>query len=148
MSFAKTRGLFFICFTLLLFVGCASRVSDDTSQEQAAINSISENDVSKNVSQTNIESSDEPRWAQPVEEHGQLFTGLNLDGNGDYDDEAYVSLYCWDDNGFGRYDASEIVVRIRLGTGETTAHIVQAVGSYQFYTAKLFSEKRTQLCLR
>ena len=66
---------------------------------------------------------------------------------GDYDDEAYVSLYDWDHNGFGRYDASELVVRIRFGTGDTTAHIVQAVGSYQFYTAKLFSEKKDAIVL-
>ncbi|HHV08692.1 MAG TPA: hypothetical protein GXX75_00230 [Clostridiales bacterium] len=99
------------------------------------------------MNQNNIENSDEPFWAQPMEEHGQLFTGLNLDGIGDYDDEAYVSLYDWDDNGFGRYDASELVVRIRFGTGDTTAHIVQAVGSYQFYTAKLFSEKKDAIVL-
>lgn len=90
---------------------------------------------------------DQPIWAQPIEEHGQLFKGLNLDGIGDHDDEAYVSLYEWDHNGFGRYDASELVVRIRFGTGETTAHIVHGVGSYQFYTAKLFSEKKDAIVL-
>jgi len=112
-----------------------------------------DNDTAKGLSSANvpqdseIESSDEPLWAQPMEEHGQLFTGLNLDGIGAYDDEAYVSLYCWDDNGFGRYDASELVVRIRFGTGDTTAYIVHAVGSYQFYTAKLFSEKKDAIVL-
>lgn len=37
--------------------------------------------------------------------------GLNLDGIGNYDDEAYVRLYVWDHNGFGRYDASQLVIR-------------------------------------
>lgn len=92
-------------------------------------------------------SGDELLWAQPMEEHGQLFKGLNLDGVGSYDDEAYVSLYNWDNNKFGRYDASQLVIRIRFGTGETTAHIVEAVGSYQFYTAKLFSEKKDAIVL-
>lgn len=106
-----------------------------------------ENSKSEDMNQNNIENSDEPLWAQPIEEHGQFFTGLNLDGIGDHDDEAYVSLYDWDHNGYGRYDASELVVRIRFGTGDTTAHIVHAVGSYQFYTAKLFSEKKDAIVL-
>ena len=102
---------------------------------------------SEGLNQNHIEDSGESLWMQPIEEHRQLFTGLNLDGVGDYDDEAYVSLYDWNHNGFGRYDASELVVRIRFGTGDITAHIVQVVGSYQFYTAKLFSEKKDAIVL-
>lgn len=78
---------------------------------------------SEDMNQNNIENSNESLWAQPIEEHGQLFSGLNLDGIGDHDDEAYVSLYVWDHNGFYRYDVSELVVRIKFGTGDTTAHI-------------------------
>lgn len=99
------------------------------------------------VNQTGSEDGNMPFWAKPAEEHGQLFTGLNLDGIGDHDDEAYVSLYVWDNNGFDRYDASQIVIRIHLGTGDTTAHIVPAVGSYQFYTGKLFSENKDAIVL-
>lgn len=119
--------------------------SEQSNKNQPATISASENNTSEDMNQNNIENSDEPLWAQPIEEHGQLFTGLNLDGIGDYDDEAYVSLYDWDHNGL--YDASQLVVRIRLGTGDITAHIVQAVGSYQFYTAKLFSEKKEAIVL-
>lgn len=128
-----------ICFILFFSVGCSSGMRDQSNNNQQGTISTSESNPS--------EGSDEPIWAQPVEEHGQLFTGLNLDGIGDYDDEAYVSLYSWDHNGFDRYDAAQLVIRIRFGTGDTTAHIVQAVGSYQFYTARLFSEKKDAIVL-
>jgi len=134
-----------ICFALLVSVGCSSAAGEQTNENQSTSISTSENNTSEDTSQNNVESSDESLWAQPVEEYGQLFTGLNLDGIGDYDDEAYVSLYDWDYNGL--YNASQLVVRIRLGTGDITAHIVQAVGSYQFYTAKLFSEKKDAIVL-
>jgi len=120
-----------ICLTLLLFAGCSSAAGAQ----------------SEDVNQINIENNTGPLWAQPIEEHGQLFTGLNLDGVGTFDDEAYVSLYNWDHNGFGRYDASQLVIRIRFGTGDTAAHIVDAVGSFQFYTGKLFSEKKDAIVL-
>jgi hypothetical protein len=106
-----------------------------------------QNNQDEQDKQDNAENSGKPLWAQPMEEEGQLFTGLNLDGIGDYDDEAYVSLYCWDDNGRGRYDASELVVQIRLGTGDMTAHIIHAIGWYKFHTAKLFSEKKDAIVL-
>ena len=86
--------------------------SEQSNKNQPATISVSENNTSEDMNQNNIENSDEPLWAQPVEEHGQLFTGLNLDGIGDHDDEAYVSLYDWDHNGL--YDASQLVVRMRL----------------------------------
>ncbi len=136
-----------ICFTLLFSAGCSSGASVQANENQPATIPISESNTSEDMNQNNLENSDEPLWAQPIEEHGQLFTGLNLDGIGDHDDEAYVSLYDWDHNGFGLYDASELVVRIRFGTGDTTAHIVHAIGSYQFYTAKLFSEKKDAIIL-
>lgn len=136
-----------VCFTLLFSVGCSYCASKQYNQNKSTTISISENNTSEDIKQNNLENSDEPLWTQPIEEHGQLFTGLNLDGIGGYDDEAYVSLYVWDHNGFGRYDASQLVIRIRFGTGDTAAHIVQAVGSYQFYTAKLFSEKKDAIVL-
>jgi hypothetical protein len=136
--------LLLICFALLFSAGCSSRANDRMNSNQPTTKPISENDTLE-ANQNSIENNDEPLWAQSVEEHGQLFTGLNLDGIGDYDDEAYVSLYNWDRT--GRYDASEIVVRIRFGTGDVTAHIVHTVGDYQFYTAKLFSEKKDAIVL-
>jgi len=136
-----------ICFTLLFSSACSSIASGQSDKIQPSTVSSSENKTSEDINQDIAENSSVPLWAQPIEERGQLFTGLNLDGVGDYDDEAYVSLYVWDHNGAGRYDASHLVIRIRLGTGDTTAHIVQAVGSYQFHTAKLFSEKKDAIVL-
>lgn len=135
-----------LCIALLSFAGCSSLNSVQSYKSQAVTMSVSENN-SEDLNKDNIETSDEPFWTQPIEEYGQLFKGLNLDGVGNYDDEAYVSLYNWDHNGFGRYDASRLVIRIRFGTGDTTAHILEAVGSYQFYTAKLFSEKKDAIVI-
>lgn len=143
---------------LTLFTGCMQErtakktingieASEQCDYDHPATISASEDNASEDRHQNNVDSSGKPLWAQPIEEHGQLFTRLNLDGIGDYDDEAYVSLYNWDHNGFGRYDASELVIRIRFGTGDTTAHIVRAVGSYQLYTAKLFSDKKDAIVL-
>ena len=39
-----------------------------------------------------------PYWAQGVQQDGKLFQGLNLDGVGDADDEAYVSIYKFGDD--------------------------------------------------
>jgi|GEM_PF-1495956 hypothetical protein len=135
-----------ICFTMLFSVGCSFIMSNQPNNDNQAISTV-QNNPSEDINKNNKENRNEPVWAKPVEEHGQLFTGLNLDGIGDYDDEAYVSLYDWDHNGFGRYDAAQIVIRIKLGTGDTIAHIVQAVGSYQFYTGKLFSERKEAIVL-
>ena len=98
-------------FTLLFSAGCSSCVSEQSNKNQPATISTTENNTSEDINQNNIENSDVPLLAQPIEEHGQLFMGLNLDGIGNYDDEAYVRLYVWDHNGFGRYDASQLVIR-------------------------------------
>lgn len=161
-----------VCFILLIATGCSSTANNQSVKQQVSAQSISESNTSDTntsenksskdntpennayenntpdgINQNNEETNNVPLWAQPVEEHGQLFTGLNLDGIGENDDEVYISLYYWDNNGFKRYDASEIVIRIRFGTGDTTAHIIHAVGSYQFYTAKLFSENKDAIVL-
>ncbi|MGI6562662.1 MAG: hypothetical protein ACOX3Q_08900 [Clostridia bacterium] len=140
------RLLVLLCLMLLFTAGCSafaseSKVGDPTAAMTAFENMQEEENVN------NTDNDDELSWIRPVEEHGKLFTGLNLDGIGENDDEAYVSLYVFDHNGFNRYDASFLVIRIRFGTGDTTAHIVQAVGDYEFYTAKLFSEKKDAIVL-
>jgi hypothetical protein len=114
---------------------------EQTGEDQPTTISVSENNTSGDMEHDNAENNDKPLWTRPSEEYGQLFVGLNLDGIGDYDDEAYVSLYSWDNN------ASELVVQIRLGTGDTKAHIIHAIGWYQFHTAKLFSEKKDAIML-
>lgn len=171
----KKKILALICLTLLYIIACSACANKQTGKNKPVSISASENNISEDedqdndyiypnneeknqdnedinqnnveLNQVNVDSSVVPLWAKPVEKYGQLFTDLNLDGVGDNDDAAYVSLYVWDNNGFDRYDASQLVVRIHFGTGDTTAHIVQAVGSYQFYTAKLFSEIKDAIML-
>ena len=142
------KSALILLMILSVLASCTQGKTSYNTMKGLEISTITPQDSkSEDMNQNNIENSNEPLWAQPMEEHGQLFTGLNLDGIGDHDDEAYVGLYVWDHNGFDRYDASELVVRIKFGTGDTTAHIVHEVGSYQFYTAKLFSEKKDAIVL-
>lgn len=84
----------------------------------------------------------EPIWAQVKETEGQLFQGLNLDGVGDADDEAYVSL-CQ----YGEYEEKVTVLRIHLGTGETMANVFPVYGHCNFSTGKLFSEEKEAIVL-
>lgn len=83
-----------------------------------------------------------PAWAQVRESEGQLFQGLNLDGVGDADDEAYVSI-CQ----YGEYEEKLTVLRIHLGTGETVANVFRVYGHYNFYTGRLFSEDKEAIVL-
>lgn len=86
---------------------------------------------------------DVPLWAKGVETEKKLFKGLNLDGIGDSDDEAYISIYQ-----FGDYEEDRItVMRIHLGTGETIAKIFPVYGHYSFQTGRLFSENKNAIVL-
>lgn len=84
----------------------------------------------------------EPAWAQVTETDGQLFQGLNLDGVGDADDEAYVSV-CQ----YGEYEGKITVLRIHLGTGETMANVFPVYGHCNFSTGTLFSEDKEAIVL-
>lgn len=83
-----------------------------------------------------------PQWAQAAETDGQLFQGLDLDGVGDADDEAYVSI-CQ----YGAYEEKLTVLRIHLGTGETMANVFPVYGCVRFLTGRLFSEERDAIVL-
>ncbi len=83
-----------------------------------------------------------PVWAKVVETKAQLFTGLNLDGVGDSDDSAYISIYH-----LGDYGDSITALRIHLGTGETISKIFPVNGIYSFQTGKLFSEDKDAIIL-
>ena len=83
-----------------------------------------------------------PVWAQGKETDGQLFQGLNLDGVGNADDEAYVSV-CQ----YGDYAEMVTILRIHLGTGDTIANVFPAHGSYNFLTGKLFSQDKEAIVL-
>ena len=84
----------------------------------------------------------EPIWAKGVQSRTKLFQHLNLDGIGDADDEAYVSIYQ-----FGDYGDSITVLRIHLGSGETMSKIFPVYGYYSFQTGKLFSENKDAIIL-
>ena len=84
----------------------------------------------------------EPLWAQGVQSDGQLFQGLNLDGIGNADDEAYVSIF-----EYGEYNEKITVLRIHLGTGETVANVFPVCGPYNFLTGKLFSKDKDAIVL-
>ena len=83
-----------------------------------------------------------PMWAQMKQEREQHFTGLNLDGIGDSDDEIYVSTIQ-----FGDYEDKATAVRIRLGTGEALAEIIPQYGSYALHTGRLFSDEKDAVIL-
>lgn len=83
-----------------------------------------------------------PIWATGTQVDGELFQNLNLDGVGDYDDEAYVSIYH-----FGDYEDKVTVISIHLGTGETVAQVLPVYGDYSLQTGKLFSNKKDAIIL-
>lgn len=86
----------------------------------------------------------EPYWAQGTQQKGRLYQNLNLDGIGESDDEAYVSIYNFGDD----YHAPQaLVLRVHLGTGETMAEIFPIEGFYEFNTGRLFSEDRDAIIL-
>lgn len=85
-----------------------------------------------------------PDWAKANEIEGELFQGLNLDGVGEADDEAYVSMYH-----FGDYYQRLIVIRIRLGTGKTLVEVFPGFRDldYDFKTGKLFADDQEDIIL-
>lgn len=89
------------------------------------------------------DSENEPSWAKAVELEAEFLAGLNLDGVGDSDDEAYVSVFHFGD----RFPDKITVLRIHLGTGETMAKIFPVYGFLSLKTGKLFSENRDAIVL-
>ncbi len=103
------------------------------------------------VTDTAVKTEGEPSWAQATQMYGQIYTGLNLDGIGEADDEAYVSVYSWEslyrDNRLVPAATGATVLRVRLGTGEVMAQIFPVVGDFSFYTGRLFTEKKDAVIL-
>ncbi|BDE87322.1 hypothetical protein CE91St42_17800 [Oscillospiraceae bacterium] len=65
-----------------------------------------------------------------------------MDGIGNADDEAYVSIF-----EYGEYNEKITVLRIHLGTGETVANVFPVCGPYNFLTGKLFSKDKDAIVL-
>ena len=95
------------------------------------------------IIENTIDAEDEPSWAKGTQIDGTLFQNLNLDGVGDSDDEAYVSIYQ-----FGDYEEKVTVISIHLGTGETMARVFPVYGDYSLQTGRLFSEEQDDIVLQ
>ena len=143
----KLLGVFILATTLLC-VGCGEETPSSTPTPTLTPIPTPDNfmptteeprEPSKNPSlDTSVSTTEgEPIWAKGVQSRTKLFQHLNLDGIGDADDEAYVSIYQ-----FGDYGDSITVLRIHLGTGETMSKIFPVHGYYSFQTGKLFSENK------
>ena len=121
-----------LIFLLASFLmGCTANNVDDST----AVN------LHQSASVTDADD-DAPEWVQKEKTDSRLFSGLNLDGIGDLDDEVYVSIYH-----FGEYDDNITVLQIHLGTGETIAKIFPVFGAYTLQTGHLFSEEKEAIIL-
>lgn len=117
----------FIASTILLCSSCGIN-SDNTPPEESTIPTISREKV--------------PSWIQSGQEDGVLYQGLNLDGVGELDDDAYVCTYH-----FGDYEDKITVLFVHLGTGETIAKPISAYGKSNLQTGRLLSEDRDSILL-
>lgn len=119
------------------------KITDGTERTSAAEDKIT--DITKRTNaekyegiiKKTIDTDDKPIWAMGTQVDGELYQNLNLDGIGDFDDEAYVSI-CQ----FGDYEDKVTVVSMHLGTGETVAQVFSVYGDYTLQTGRIFSEKK------
>ena len=116
----------------------------DGNIDYAALNEILENGSQTDTEENGntIDTENELSWANGTQIDGTLFQNLNLDGIGDSDDEAYVSIYQ-----FGDYEEKVTVISIHLGTGETVAQVFPVYGDYSLQTGKVFSEEKDAIIL-
>lgn len=148
----KKRIALILFITMLMCSACANNMSvndktneSDSLQEQNADPENKSDGLIDDTITTDVESSavvNEPSWATGTQTEGKLYQNLNLDGIGEADDEAYVSVYQ-----FGDYEDKTTVISIHLGTGETMAQIFPVYGDYSFMTGKVFSEKKDAIIL-
>ena len=141
----KRLAAILIMVFVLMITGCGK--SNSTEELNEADGQIMENTDLANTEENGDISAEEagnkPIWTQGTQIDGTLFQNLNLDGMGDSDDEAYVSIYQ-----FGDYDEKVTVISIHLGTGETVAQVFPVYGDYSLQTGKLFSEEKDAIVLQ
>ncbi|MDE7282547.1 MAG: hypothetical protein K2N85_03025 [Lachnospiraceae bacterium] len=128
-----------IALLSVIVMGCSN--SNSTSDSQI-IDNAEQTDTGEVNTENAIDTEEEPSWAIGTQMEGELFQNLNLDGIGEADDEAYVSVYQ-----FGDYEDKVTVIRIHLGTGETMAQVLPVYGDYSFLTGRLFSEEKDAIIL-
>lgn len=140
----KKRLVFVIATVYILVItGCGN--TSNAEESTGADSPMSENTNQKDTEENGdiVDTEDEPSWAMGTSMNGELFPNLNLDGVGDFDDEAYVGVYQ-----FGDYDEKVTVISVHLGTGETMAQVFPVYGDYSFQTGKLFSEEKDDIVLQ
>lgn len=144
----KKETVCFLAMTCVLtLVGCGT---SDNNISKSAVEIGGDSQIVDNAEQIEAEEvntenaidTEEPSWAKGMQMEGELFQNLNLDGIGEADDEAYVSVYQ-----FGDYEDKVTVIRIHLGTGETMAQVFPVYGDYSFLTGKLFSGEKDAIVL-
>lgn len=130
-----------VCVLLITGCGASKSVEDSFGTDSQIVENAGRNDI-EGVNTENIIDTKEPSWATGTQMEGKLFQNLNLDGVGEADDEAYVSVYQ-----FGDYEDKVTVICIHLGTGETMAKVLPVYGDYSFLTGRLFSEEKDAIIL-
>lgn len=136
----KLRAMFLIIFILSLCAACAkSQLAKEPAKNASSDLAPS---AATPLDGTLGGTDTKPLWAQDIQTETKLFQGLNLDGVGDSDDEAYVSIYQ-----FGDFEDKVTILRIHLGTGETLAKIFPVYGHYTLQTGCLFSKDKEAIVL-
>lgn len=83
-----------------------------------------------------------PLWVRGIRGDERAYKGLNLDGHGEADDEAYICTYQFDE-----YEEKVTVLFIHLGTGETISKMFPVYGHYELQTGRLLDEKKDAIVL-
>ena len=130
---------------VLMITGCgnSNREEEITGVDSHMTANTEQTDTEGVNIENAIDTKNEPFWAMGTSLDGELFQNLNLDGVGDSDDEAYVSIYQ-----FGDYEEKVTVISIHLGTGETMAQVFPVYGDYSLQTGRLFSEEQDDIVLQ
>lgn len=142
----KKRLLTVLLMTVILVItGCgnAGNTEESIGTDKQMPENTNQTDKEENGDISAEEAENEPIWTKGTQIDGTLFQNLNLDGVGDSDDEAYVSIYQ-----FGDYEEKVTVISIHLGTGETLAQVFPVYGDYSLQTGKLFSEEKDDIVLQ
>ena len=148
----KTGCWFSLGAMLLFCVGCAA--APPTSQPVTVTDTLQPAEVPPAV----VDAA--PAWVQATQLADQHYENLNLDGIGDADDEVYISVYAWGyeetDEGVDYNEVTDIiVVRVRLGTGETVSHMISTSnylfshGNYEYsvFFGPVFSDTKEAIVL-
>lgn len=134
----KSLVIVLVIIFVLMLTGCGtSNVAEKPTKADSHTTEGAVQTETVEINEDNNGAEDEPSWAKGTQTGGKLFQNLNLDGIGDADDEAYVSVYQ-----FGDYEDKVTVISIHLGTGETVAQVIPVYGDYSLQTGRLFSEEK------